>query len=485
MCITVFKPIKLIWHGLVVTWHSIEVGGGLKSTLNKIYQLYQREGISGLKRGFSWMKAHTVLEDNPVTCVNTLQARLQQRYPQRDLWYCTNTPEVSIVVLNYNKPALCYQCINSIWLNTSKHKYEIILVDNGSDIDAFASLLPLSVAATLVRIPENCYFGEGNNIGFEQAKGRFVVFLNNDVEVTENWLSPLISYLQQNKKLGAVGPKLIYPDGTLQEAGGRIYADGRCEQIGKGRSASSAEFNVAKQVDYISAAAIALKREVFEDALGFDLCYEPAYFEDADLCLKIAQLGYAVQYCPASTVIHAENMTTRHLAKKLQMQTVIQRNKQHFVARWQSRLSGKCITVPNLLPKANKVKKIDNALPKTIILFEGLLVKDAATSLLFKVLNTLQEETQLTLVTSIPYSKIRFRTLARDLNINIDKVTLTNLSNISAEMTYDKAICFGMSCSLAATIKAKHYLEFANAEQFIQEMSVSLSNSQSDRQPGL
>ena len=102
----------------------------------------------------------------------------------RSRWYEAKMPQVSLIVLNYNKPQLTLECVQSIWQYTEGYAYEIVLVDNGSADESLAQLAPLGVAAQLVRVGINRFFGEGNNIGFEASRGQYVVFLNNDVTVT-------------------------------------------------------------------------------------------------------------------------------------------------------------------------------------------------------------------------------------------------------------------------------------------------------------
>ncbi|MDP1051384.1 glycosyltransferase family 2 protein, partial [Klebsiella quasipneumoniae] len=81
----------------------------------------------------------------------------------------------------------------------------------------------------------------------------------------------------------------------------------------------------------------------------FDLCYEPAYYEDSDLCMKIRQLGLRIVYCPDVRVVHHENATSRDVAAQLAIHAVIRRNREQFVARWGAVLRGEATQVPGLL----------------------------------------------------------------------------------------------------------------------------------------
>ena len=147
-------------------------------------------------------------------------------------WYDAKSPEVSIIVLNFNKSDLTRECLNHIVANTTGRRYEIVIVDNGSDPAETQNLSGLDFEFKLVMLPVNRYFGEGNNIGVEASRGRYLVFLNNDAFATPNWLEPLIAVLENQLAAGGVGPKLLYPDGRLQEAGGSPKKRRRCDTAG-------------------------------------------------------------------------------------------------------------------------------------------------------------------------------------------------------------------------------------------------------------
>ena len=111
-------------------------------------------------------------------------------------WYDAKSPEVSIIVLNFNKGDLTRECLNHIVANTTGRRYEVVIVDNGSDHAETQKLSGLDFEFKLVMLPVNRYFGEGNNIGVEASRGRYLVFLNNHAFVTPNWLEPLIAVLE-------------------------------------------------------------------------------------------------------------------------------------------------------------------------------------------------------------------------------------------------------------------------------------------------
>jgi GT2 family glycosyltransferase len=251
-------------------------------------------------------------------------------------YYNSVDPEVSIIILNLNKPDMTVECLESIWENTSGATYEVIVVDNGSRKEEYLSLVRYEGPHTLIRLEVNRFFGEGNNIGAEAAKGKYLLFLNNDVVVTKWWLEPLIHTIRTEPNAGCCGPKFVYPDGQLQEAGALLDQDGNSVQIGKFQSPDQPRFNKMREVDYVSAAAVLMRKADFESVLGFDFRYEPAYYEDCDLCLKIATLGKSVYFVPESTVIHYENATTSDPSNGLRLSTIVDLNRRKFVKRWAS-----------------------------------------------------------------------------------------------------------------------------------------------------
>ena len=144
------------------------------------------------------------------------------------------------------------------------------------------------------------------NEAFQIARGEYIVFLNNDTQIQKGWLAGLIEVLDKNLEVGAVGSKLIYPDNTLQEAGGIIWNDASGCNYGKGGDHNLSQYNFLREVDYCSGASLAISKSLFVELGKFDEKYSPAYFEDTDLCFKVRERGKKVVYQPKSVVIHLE-----------------------------------------------------------------------------------------------------------------------------------------------------------------------------------
>ncbi|PYL40519.1 MAG: glycosyl transferase, partial [Verrucomicrobia bacterium] len=147
------------------------------------------------------------------------------------------------------------------------------------------------------------------NRGAEAARGKYLVFLNNDTIVRQGWLTALLDTFAQEQRAGIVGSKLLYPDGRLQEAGGIIWRDATGWNYGKFDDPQKPEYNYLRDVDYCSAAALMIPKSLFASVGCFDSRYTPAYYEDTDLAFKIRAAGYRVLYQPLSEVIHYEGAT--------------------------------------------------------------------------------------------------------------------------------------------------------------------------------
>ncbi len=230
-------------------------------------------------------------------------------------------PDVSIIIPAKDKFAITYHCIASLILAQNKASFEVILADDQSS-DETTAAEEIVENLRVVRNEQNLGFVKTNNKAVKQAKGRYICLLNNDTEVTSGWLDEALSMFQLMNDVGAVGCKLIYPDGSLQEAGGIVWGSGVPWNYGKGKNASHPSFTYSRDADYLSAAALIVATPVWKEVGGFSEEYAPAYYEDTDLAFKIRKAGYRTVYCPGSEVVHFEGKSngtsTRSGIKKYQ-----------------------------------------------------------------------------------------------------------------------------------------------------------------------
>jgi GT2 family glycosyltransferase/glycosyltransferase involved in cell wall biosynthesis len=342
-------------------------------------------------------------------------------------------PLVSIIVLNLDKPTLTARCVAAVHEHSDGTPFELLVVDNGSSPENFALLVEqIAGRCTLIRLPVNRFFGEGNNIAVDQARGRFLVFLNNDAFVTAGWLGPLIGTIESDPVIGLVGPKLVFPDGRLQEVGARIGPDATVVRYGQQEAAVPADLTQPRDVDYCSAACILLPRALFLAVDGFSPAYEPAYYEDVDLCRRISARGLRIVCQPTSTVVHIENATSRtpDVFGRTPLHEITELNREKFLARW-----GDGDSVANLelrLPDGRNdggtVRTVATAASqqltdwrrrrRTVAFYtEGRLMPDGATRDLLAAALAATAHHRVVLVTRHPYSRLRLNTLINDLGL--------------------------------------------------------------------
>jgi GT2 family glycosyltransferase len=273
------------------------------------------------------------------------------------------TPVVSVVVVVWNHADLTLKCLRALAEQTAV-AMEVIIVDNAST-DETTDLLARVSGATVVRNATNLGFTLAINIGGKAARGDFVLFVNNDAVLEPGAIHHMVQTARRSRSIGAVGGKLVYPDGRLQEAGSIIWSDGGCAAYGRGGDPSAPEYNFERKVDFCSAALMLTRRAVFEELGGFDERYRPAYYDDADYCVRVWRAGHSVVYEPKAAAIHYEfGSTSPEASMELQMG-----RRPIFVATHRPWLASQFASSENLLPARShphgqpSVIVVDDAVP--------------------------------------------------------------------------------------------------------------------------
>jgi GT2 family glycosyltransferase/SAM-dependent methyltransferase/tetratricopeptide (TPR) repeat protein len=204
----------------------------------------------------------------------------------------------SIIVPVWNRLAMTRDCLTALSQIQDQPEYEVIVVDNGSTDGTQNFLHSLGGDVQVILNKENLGFAKACNQGAQAAKGRYLVFLNNDTIPQPGWLSSLV--LEAD----------AHPDGTIQHAG--VVRD--CQHllpyhIYKFFAGDHPAVNKRREFQIVTAACLLIRRSIFEEVGGFDEGYVNG-FEDADLCLKVKACGHAVVYQPRSVVVHLESQTS-------------------------------------------------------------------------------------------------------------------------------------------------------------------------------
>jgi GT2 family glycosyltransferase len=255
-------------------------------------------------------------------------------------------PVASIVIPVYDQFVRTLSCLRALAAHPPAAAFEVIVVDDGSS-DATVDALPQVGGLRYHRRAANGGFIAACNDGARLARGGIVVFLNNDTVPQPGWLDALLATFAAHPDAGLAGAQLLYPDGRLQEAGGVVFADGSAWNYGRFGDPRDPRYGYLRDADYVSGAAIAIPRALFDQLGGFAERYAPAYYEDTDLAFAVRATGRRVLYQPAAQVVHDEGATsgtdTGSGIKAYQA-----RNRGRFAGRWHDALAAH--PAPGTLP---------------------------------------------------------------------------------------------------------------------------------------
>jgi len=238
---------------------------------------------------------------------------------------------VTIIIPVYNKAELTEACIESIFTQTKGIEFDIVVVDNASRDSTKKVIYKLKEKyrnLKYVQNHNNYGFALGCNLGVAASRGEFITFLNNDTRVLPNWLVPLIDPMKEDFTVGIVGPKLLFPDDTLQ-SGGMVFNNHSKlpYPLYQGRSEEDPVINKQRFFQAVTGACFAMRAKDFIDLKGFDPIYMNGC-EDLDFCFRLRKdLNKQIFYNPASAIYHLEGKTEGR-------SKAIMYNREKFVDSW-------------------------------------------------------------------------------------------------------------------------------------------------------
>ncbi len=324
-----------------------------KKVAKELAKEIKRKGIITGTKSLLHKKAFGNITDFDDESNLTLDLSIRNYNKKQNIVLPDNTdPGVSIIIPMYNQVEYTYNCICSIYHNCRYNGYEIIVADDNST-ESIDLLLENFQNLVLIKNESNLGFLKNCNNAASKAKGKYLVFLNNDTQVQKGWLEELLSCFDRFDNVGLVGSKLLYENGRLQEAGGIIWQDGSGWNYGNDDNPKRPEYNYVKEVDYISGASIMIINNLWKKIGGFDEHFAPAYYEDTDLCFQVRKEDYKVMYQPFSAVVHFEGVTHgTDVNKGVKKYQVV--NQKKFLHKWQQVLQQKSPNGENVFSERDR-----------------------------------------------------------------------------------------------------------------------------------
>lgn len=245
-------------------------------------------------------------------------------------------PRVTIIIPVFNNWHHTENCLRSLSRQNLDSSVQVMVVDDGSS-DETPERLKQIPGIQVVTQPKNAGYMYAIRAGVAAAESEFVLLLNNDVIVCDNWLEPLLARAE-DPQIGAVGSMLLFPNGSLQEAGALMFTDATGANFGKGDDPRRAWYQTPHQVDYCSGASLLVRKTAWDEVGGFDVEFAPAYYEETDFCFALRDRGYAVWYEPSSRLFHIEGASYGNELSP-ERQALLEKNRQRFVNKWKDELA--------------------------------------------------------------------------------------------------------------------------------------------------
>jgi GT2 family glycosyltransferase len=203
--------------------------------------------------------------------------------------------DLSIIIINFNTKELLRDCLSLIFKKTKGLNFEVVVVDNCSIDSSVVMIKEEFPQVKLIENKKNLGFAKANNQGSKIAQGEYLLFLNSDTLILNNALKHLVKYMKENSEIGLIAPQLLLKNKTLQPDA--FGPEPTLWQLTYGR------FLKTKRIDWLSGAALMIKKDLFKKIGGFDENFF-MYYEDIDLSKIVRGIGYEIATCPEAKIIH-------------------------------------------------------------------------------------------------------------------------------------------------------------------------------------
>ncbi|WZL73650.1 glycosyltransferase family 2 protein [Clostridiaceae bacterium 35-E11] len=238
--------------------------------------------------------------------------------------------DLSIIIVNYNTKELTKQTLNSIFTKTHNFLYEVFVVDNASTDDSIEMIQEEFPQVKLIQNAQNLGFSKANNIAIRQSKGRYILLLNSDTVVIDDCLEKCIQHMDKHVNIGALGCKVILPDGNLDLACKRSFPTpevsmyrilGLSKLFPKSKkfgqyNLTYVDENEIHEIDCLVGAFMMIRREVIEAVGLLDEDFF-MYGEDVDWCYRMKEAGWKIVYYPKAQIVHYKGGSSKKKNPKL------------------------------------------------------------------------------------------------------------------------------------------------------------------------
>ena len=248
---------------------------------------------------------------------------------------CSSTPRVSIIIPASSRLDLLQECLGSLArFGPARLPYETIIVLNEADETTKAALEKTVTGVQVAASRINMGLAGAGNCGRSLARGEFLVLLHDDAEIEPGWLEALVKAADEHPEAGAVGSKVLYPDGRLQAAGMIVWRDGSTSPPWTGEVPPASSFEALRPVDQLGSCSILVRASAWDAVGGLDERFFPLYYVDVDLSMALHQLGLVALYQPASCVRHHQGASSAPRFRSF----LLERNRRLFREKWASAL---------------------------------------------------------------------------------------------------------------------------------------------------
>jgi len=241
-----------------------------------------------------------------------------------------NPMNLSIIIVSYNTCDLTLNAIRSVFASKTNYLFEVFVVDNASKDQTVNRIRNEFPSVKLISNTENVGFSRANNQAIRQSQGDYVLLLNSDTVIETDTLDIVLNFMEENKKVGASGCKIVLPDGTLDKASRRgfptpsasfYYVTGMNRLFPKNPRFNQYQLghldpDEVYPVDCLVGAFMVVRKEVIEQVGLLDEDYF-MYGDDIDWCYRIKEAGWEIVYYPKTTIIHHKSASSRNKPAKI------------------------------------------------------------------------------------------------------------------------------------------------------------------------